>query len=255
MSLRRRTELVHLARIYDALIICDDVYDILQWSLTDDPPTKGGALPRTVAPRLCDIDLALGPSSNDPFHYGNTVSNGSFSKVVAPGMRTGWAEGTAMFIRSLSQAGATRSGGSPSQFGAMLMWKLLEGGHLDHHLDTITLPTLQRRCRRLLKEVRDHLMPLGVEMGPGIDSRYGGYFIWLSLPANLSSAKIASSAESEENLIIGHGELFEVRGDEASAQFRNHIRLSFSWEPEDVIAEGIHRLSRVLKAYLTPGGR
>ena len=99
MSLERRKSLVRLARQYDALIITDDVYDMLQWPSLQRSTTT--ALTKAHIPRVVDIDRYLdgGPSDD----YGNAVSNGSFSKIVAPGCRTGWAEGTAKFAYGLSQ--------------------------------------------------------------------------------------------------------------------------------------------------------
>ncbi|PKS05864.1 hypothetical protein jhhlp_007693 [Lomentospora prolificans] len=252
MALRRRTELVHLARKHNALIICDDVYDALQWPLVESADSE--RLPPPALPRIVDIDMALGPTADDPHHFGNAVSNGSFSKMVAPGMRTGWAEGTPMLAYALSQTGSTRSGGCPSQFSATLMWKLLKSGELDRHLDVTTVPGLRRRHRKLLKSIEDHLAPLGVKVpeasDPAINSWYGGYFVWIILPAVFDSTAIAAQAERDENLIVGHGKMFEVRGDEASATFNHHIRLSFSWEAEEALNEGVRRLSEVMRAYL-----
>ena len=104
MSLRRRQQLVRLARRYDALIVTDDVYDQLQWW-----STPGGSLTRekghhpqhAVVPRLVDVDRMLDGGPVDAF--GNAVSNGSFSKIVAPGCRTGWAEGPEKLVWGISQ--------------------------------------------------------------------------------------------------------------------------------------------------------
>ncbi|PHH78157.1 hypothetical protein CDD80_7331 [Ophiocordyceps camponoti-rufipedis] len=108
MSLRRRESLVRLARRYDALLISDDVYDFLQWPLDDSSP------PPPTLPRLCDIDLAMGPEANDPHSFGHAISNGSFSKIAGPGMRTGWVEGSRAFIAGLGDTASTLSGGAPS---------------------------------------------------------------------------------------------------------------------------------------------
>lgn len=97
MSLGRREALVRLARRHDALIITDDVYDMLQWSL--DPeiehPEKAGW------PRIVDVDRYLDGGPVDDL--GNAVSNGSFSKLAGPGNRCGWAEATEEFVFGLSQ--------------------------------------------------------------------------------------------------------------------------------------------------------
>lgn len=103
MSLRRREQLVRIAREHDALIITDDVYDQLQWSNTY--MTGSWSLEEAVLPRVVDIDRFLegGSDRNGADGFGNAVSNGSFSKIAGPGCRTGWAEGTEKFIVGLSQ--------------------------------------------------------------------------------------------------------------------------------------------------------
>ncbi len=106
MTLRRRQQLVEIARQYDALVITDDVYDQLQWlanpSISDDS-TPG--LRRALLPRLVDIDRWFqgGAKRHGADGFGNVVSNGSFSKIAAPGVRCGWAEGSESFTWGLSQ--------------------------------------------------------------------------------------------------------------------------------------------------------
>ncbi|KNG45802.1 putative aminotransferase [Stemphylium lycopersici] len=80
MSLRRRQELIRLAREFDALVITDDVYDVLRWPAHKDEMSEQlGQVP----PRLVDIDRTLNGGPKD--EWGNAVSNGSFSKIIAPG--------------------------------------------------------------------------------------------------------------------------------------------------------------------------
>lgn len=103
MSLERREQLVSIGREFDALIITDDVYDQLQW-----PVAQGSApitLEHAVLPRIVDIDRYLvdGPGRSGADGFGNSVSNGSFSKIASPGCRTGWIESTEMFAYGLSQ--------------------------------------------------------------------------------------------------------------------------------------------------------
>ena len=106
MTLRRRQQLVEIARQYDALVITDDVYDQLQWlanpSISDDPTPS---LRRALLPRLVDIDRWFqgGAERHGADGFGNVVSNGSFSKIAAPGVRCGWAEGSESFTWGLSQ--------------------------------------------------------------------------------------------------------------------------------------------------------
>lgn len=103
MSLKRRRQLVQVARQHDALIITDDVYDQLQWPAQQ--PSTSSSLKHAVLPRVVDVDRELDGGTDRPgvHGFGNAVSNGSFSKIAAPGVRCGWAEGTEKIAHALSQ--------------------------------------------------------------------------------------------------------------------------------------------------------
>lgn len=99
MSLGHRERLIRLARQYDALLVTDDVYDFLQWS-----PIAGGQLAapeHACLPRLVDVDRYLDGGPVD--EWGHTISNGSFSKLLGPGARTGWAEASQKVAYGISQ--------------------------------------------------------------------------------------------------------------------------------------------------------
>lgn len=103
MSLQRREQLVRVARDHNALIVTDDVYDPLQW-----PVAQGSVhtvLEHALVPRIVDIDRYFegGSERSGADGFGNCVSNGSFSKLVGPGCRTGWIEATEKFASGLSQ--------------------------------------------------------------------------------------------------------------------------------------------------------
>ena len=116
MSLRRRRELVRLAREYDALVIADDVYDFLQWPAKKPgghfAPGGGGGeeeeamgTTRAHLPRLVDVDREIDGGTGRPGadEFGNACSNGSFSKIGGPGLRCGWVEGSERFAYGVSQ--------------------------------------------------------------------------------------------------------------------------------------------------------
>lgn len=81
LSNEKRKRLVQLGRKYNMLIICDDVYDIL---------TFKGEIPQ----RLVAYDLETDGQSV-------VISNGSFSKLLAPGARVGWIEAGETLIKRL----------------------------------------------------------------------------------------------------------------------------------------------------------
>lgn len=305
LSLARREKLVRLAREHDALIISDDVYDFLQW-----PVTPAGAPPNPAAlfsseepsssplplgsplPLLSQIDIALGPSPHDRTHsinhpcsggsgskhFGHAISNASFSKLVGPGVRTGWIHATADFAEGFAQTGTNRSGGAASQFAAAVIWRMLSTGELEAHVDRVVRPALRRRHALMVSVLEREVAGLGVRVwggngvagagtGTGVEATageegggggggevFGGYFVWLTLPEGLVAAAVAERAMAEEQLVVAPGKLFEVSGDEGGARFPGNVRLSFSWVDEEDIVEGVARLGRVLRRMLAGEG-
>ena len=71
-----------LARRFDLLLFCDDVYNLLTY-----PPAEVGPLLITY-----DRDEAVTPPVTPPSPVGHVVSAGTFSKICAPGVRVGWLE-------------------------------------------------------------------------------------------------------------------------------------------------------------------
>ncbi|KAI0184534.1 pyridoxal phosphate-dependent transferase [Xylaria flabelliformis] len=284
MTLARREGLVDLARRHDALVVCDDVYDMLQWrveslpsstSSSSQPPKQDYNLHKALLPRVADIDIAKGRSPHDPpgKHFGHVVSNGSFTKLVAPGMRTGWTYSTADFAFGNSQTGSTRSGGAASQLAATIVCELLPGGEEKEEecqLDTLIrhtlVPAYARRHALLTRAIKTELVPLGVRMHEGsllgCEDVYGGYFVWITLPGGKTTEEsrpwptaqaIANRCRADEALMIGNGELFAVHGDEAAIRFENAIRLCFAWEDEEDLVDGVVRLGRVIRKMLDEG--
>jgi DNA-binding transcriptional MocR family regulator len=245
MSLRCRRKLVQLARQYDALVIADDVYDFLQWNINGKEATDSkGAL----MPRLVDIDRQLSKEPNSD-GFGHAISNGTFSKIVAPGCRTGWVEATKNFITGLSKLGSRVSGGSPSQLSAAFISRLLRSGKLQRHIFQVLQPAYQSRYHIMTLSVRDHLQPLGVEMVQcDVGGISGGYFLWLRLSETLEADRVAEECRVKQNLILGSGTLFNVHGDEDIVNLSHNIRLCFSWEDENLLKEGVRRLAAAIKS-------
>ncbi|KAG5926643.1 hypothetical protein E4U42_003080 [Claviceps africana] len=265
MSLRRRRQLVLLARECDALVITDDVYDVLRWP--ERPGAKSSEL-GPIPPRIVDIDRLLDGGPRDD--WGNAVSNGSFSKLIAPGVRTGWAEGTPSFALALSTVGATRSGGSPSHFTASLIDEMMASGAFQAHLADIIIPTYRSRFNAMRDAINMHLIPLGFsestklpyemscEDGTSIRQTHavaaGGFFTYLTLPPDfpLSVTDLAARALDKYNVKVVIGMNMVVEGDQgsrerAAAGFGNGIRLCWAWHTNDDIIEGIKRLEALVR--------
>lgn len=247
MPLHTRQQLVNLARKYDALVVTDDVYDFLQWDVNEK---------RTIDPsnmkapfqRLSDIDRVLPQHLNDPDHFGYTMSNGSFSKICAPGTRTGWADCMPKMAYGLSQCGSTKSGGSASQLTATYINYMLETGTLRKHIALKLIPGYQSRYRTLRAAIRQYLEPYGVQCLNAPDTgTFGGYFVWIKLPDYLKAKNVVAHAKENMQLTVSQAEAFEVVGDK-NPDFSQCIRLCFAWEPEDLLVEAVARLAETIRA-------
>lgn len=99
--------------------------------------------------------------------------------------------------------------------------------------------------------ITEHLLPLGASTPRANTDVAGGYFVWLKLPEPLRSEDITRKAAEEQDLIISDGNAFQVQGDgESGLSFQSNIRLSFSFETEKNLVEGVERLGRLVRREL-----
>ncbi|KAL4871219.1 hypothetical protein BDV12DRAFT_32485 [Aspergillus spectabilis] len=253
MTQSDREGLVRLARDFDALVITDDVYDFLQWPSDPNTPLKSHATP--PLPRLIDVDRYLDNGPKDA--WGNVVSNGSFSKLIGPGIRTGWAEGTEKLAYGISQTGTQRSGGSPSQFSSAMVDQLLSSNFLQTHINTILRPTYASRYHRIISAIKEYLLPLNVTIpytSPP-ETVTGGYFIWIALPPPLRASTLAQFALKNHGVKVAEGDLFKIQRDPAVGrnEFGSFVRLCFAWEEEGKLAEGVRRFGCAVREMIENG--
>jgi DNA-binding transcriptional MocR family regulator len=235
MSVERRSQLLNLARQYNMVIITDDVYDLLTY--TSDP----------IPPRLVTLDS---PTSTET-GYGNTISNCSFSKLLAPGLRFGFIQGRKALIRELStqygfpfemtnNSGATMSGGCPSQFTASCLTCIISNGMLDTRIEHLKY-VYSNRAKVYLGAIEKYWGPLGVQCNPC----KGGYFFWVRLPSSLTSDVVAEEG-MKENVQIMEGTNCAVPGDN-SVEYDRYIRICLALEEEEEAVKGIRQIGKVFQ--------
>ncbi|ETS78708.1 hypothetical protein PFICI_08561 [Pestalotiopsis fici W106-1] len=256
MSLAQREKLVRVARKHDVLIVTDDVYDLLHW--TPGHEAVPGNTTRLL-PRMVDVDRSL-EGTNE---FGNAVSNGSFSKIVAPGVRVGWLESTPAFIKAMGTVGATVSGGCQGHLSSLVLNQMLSNGAITQHLENVLIPTYSRRYDAMVGAIRRLLFPFGVKIMEdpqdpakigASEGLAGGFFLYITFPQDGSlppTEEIASFALEEYSLRIAPGKLFTVTDKASNREARSNeyisgARLCWAWHEEDVLVEGIQRLARVL---------
>ncbi|MGN6387781.1 MAG: aminotransferase class I/II-fold pyridoxal phosphate-dependent enzyme [Verrucomicrobiota bacterium] len=161
---------------------------------------------------------------------------GTFSKVLAPGFRVGWAVGPAELIDKLvlSRQGMDLH---TSTFTQLVIWELIRTGVLDAQL-----PILRERYRErrelMLAEMEKQFPPSVRWTRPE-----GGMFLMVALPEGISARELGAKA-LEKNVLFVPGDDFHLEGG------HNTFRLNFSNASKEMIREGIRRLGELLKENL-----
>ncbi|HEY5873698.1 MAG TPA: PLP-dependent aminotransferase family protein [Ilumatobacteraceae bacterium] len=207
----RREQLVEMSRRHDVLVVADEVYHLLHYG-DERPP----------APMSAYVDR------------GPILSIGTFSKILAPGLRLGWVHGSPERLARLAGSGLVESGGGLNPVPCALVAAILEEGWQADFLRELR-STYGRRVETMAGALRVHV-PGWVEY----DVPDGGYFFWLTLPAPMDAAEVRERA-ARAGLDFRHGALFSSRGG-----LPRHLRLSFAYYDDGEIVEGVRRLGRVL---------
>jgi len=215
LSLERRQRLVALSQQHGFLVVADEVYHLLSYGAPPPPP------------------LASFVDS------GTVLSLGSFSKILAPGLRLGWVQAAPPHLHRLVQSGLLDSGGGLNPFTSGLVRVVLEQGWQDEYLGRLKR-TYTGRVAALRTALHAALGDRATFAEPT-----GGYFFWVRLPESLDAEALLTRAASHK---VGFrpGVRFSSRG-----ELRNYVRLCFAFYDDDTLTEGADRLAQVVHAALS----
>jgi DNA-binding transcriptional MocR family regulator len=185
MPVAARERLVRMAREFNLLVLSDDVYELLHHCSPRGPQA-------TRPPRLVSFD-GEGP--------GHVVSNGTFSKVISPGVRCGWIEARPELISHISRSAALSSSGGSTQLMGSLIGGAIECGAADEMLE-VTRATLSSRMAAITATFNARA-PQGCELT--VPS--GGMCAWLRLPEQLDSHAVLVAAR-RRGVSFKPGDLF-----------------------------------------------
>ena len=161
---------------------------------------------------------------------------GTFSKILAPGIRLGWiAAPTAELFRTLvlaKQPSDLHTAGTTQ----MTVERLLRDGLLERHIPEVRARYHERRDA-MVGAIAEHF-PVDVAHTTPL----GGLFLWVTLPQGADTADLLVRAIAERVAFVP-GASFHVDGGGHES-----MRLNFSSEPPDVLREGIRRLGAVVAA-------
>jgi 2-aminoadipate transaminase len=209
MSLERRRRLIAVAREQELLVLEDNPYGLLRY--------EGEPLPTLRSLDGGDLVIYLG----------------TFSKILSPGLRLGWAVAPRPVLAKLNlgkQAADLCSSATTQHFVAAYF---ATGGWLEY---IASLRELYRRRRDvMLDALSEHFPTQATWTHP-----QGGLFIWATLPAYIDTTDLLARALDEKVAFVpGAAAYIDGRGGSS-------MRLNFSGVSEDQIREGVRRIGKVI---------
>lgn len=212
LSGERRRELAALSREHGFVVVADEVYQLLHYFDTPPPPAMG---------TLTD--------------EGNILSLGSFSKIMAPGLRLGWIQANRELMNRIMQTGVVNSGGSFNHFTSQVLRHAIDLG-----LQQAMVDRLRSAYRRRL-ETMDAALHAEIGGRASWTKPEGGYFFWLELDRGVDATALKGKAQAAGSG-LQPGTVFS-----SADGCRNYIRLSFAHYRREQIREGVARLAPLIR--------
>jgi 2-aminoadipate transaminase len=209
MSTARRRALVDLAQERGIVIVEDDPYGDLSYD-GDPPPTL---------------------KSLDP----EVIFLGTFSKVLAPGLRVGWVASSPR----LREAFFNVKEGTDIHNERIMTRTVYHSarGFLDEHIAATR--EIYRARRDAMLAGLDREMPAGVRW----TTPRGGFFLWVTLPEQCETDAMLPDATDRGVIYLPSSWFYPDRS------WTRSLRLNFSAQPEERIAEAMRRLAETISAY------
>ncbi|WP_289139742.1 PLP-dependent aminotransferase family protein [uncultured Brevibacillus sp.] len=215
-SLERRLGLLRQCKENNILILEDDPYGEIQFD--------GQEPYRSI--------LSLDEHPEDSC----VVYTSTFSKIVAPGLRTGWAIGDKRVIQMMVKAKQAVDLQS-STIDQIALHQLLENFDLESHIEKI------RASYKARMEWMNELMLAQNWNGVKWEKPRGGMFLWVTLPEHIDSEKLLA-ASVKEGVAFVPGKPFYAAEPQA-----NTMRLNYTLLDRDDTQLAISRLSAALEKY------
>lgn len=212
----RRRQILEICRRHDVVILEDDPYHYLRYD---------GTAPESYI-RLAGKDDRV-------------IFMGSFSKIVAPGVRCGWMVAPASVMPKLNFLRVSNEISLPAamQYALFDFMKRRDLQTYFGHLQDV----YRTRRDALVAALEKHLVPLGLEF----DIPEGGFFLWGRIPGLKDMIGFARFAIETEKIGFIPGTIFFP---EAGTGL-DTIRFSFAKVNPEMAEEGALRLARALQAF------
>jgi 2-aminoadipate transaminase len=216
MSLPRRRRLVQVARERELLVLEDNPYGLLRY--------EGQALPTLYS--LDAANAGRGGASDLVIYLG------TFSKILSPGVRLGWAVAPRPVLEKLNL------GKQGTDLCSSPMTQLFVAAYFREHDWRAYLEQLKGLYRRrrdaMLDALEEHFGGRASWTKPG-----GGLFIWATLHGGVDTTDLLARAEGVA-FVPGRSAYMDGRSGASS------MRLNFAGVPEEEIREGIRRIGTIM---------
>ncbi len=208
-SLEKRQQVARWAQEYNFIVIEDSPYRALRYH-GEDLPTLYSFAPERVV-HLCSV-----------------------SKLLAPGLRVGWAMGSPQIIGKLVKWGIDSTLASPSPTQA-IVYEYMRAGLFDINIERLKKVYAPRLAA--LASALDRTLPEVIYPKPE-----GGFFIGLTLPAGNTMDRLISDANTV-GLKITDGRAFFTH----PADGERFLRIPFCTLPPEEIEEAVQRLAGIVQ--------
>jgi 2-aminoadipate transaminase len=209
LSLERRRRLVELARLHEILVVEDNPYGLLRYSGEPLPP-------------LYQLD------GGDFVIY-----IGTFSKILSPGIRLGWAVAPPPVMEKIV-LGKQASDLCTSTLTQYFVREFFAEGRWQHYIDEL-IELYRGRRDTMIEALREHFPAEATWTEPE-----GGLFLWATLPEYIDTSDLLAKALRDDVAFVpGQAAFVDGRG-------RNSMRLNFSGVGDEEIREGIRRIGKVI---------
>ncbi len=209
MSLEKRKKVYELCRAHGVVILEDNPYGDLRVSGEDVPSIKS-------------LD-----------REGVVVYAGTFSKVISPGMRVGYAIGPKEVIQKMVVCKQGEDVHS-NMWAQIVCHRFMTEYDYEAHLERLR-GIYRRKSQLLLSAMERYLKPLGITW----HSFEGGLFAWCTLPDGVDMLDFVKKA-AENKVCVVPGTAFLTDESEPCQSFR----INFSTPTDEQLTEGIRLLAK-----------
>ena len=171
-------------------------------------------------------------------HPEGSVYLGSFSKILAPGLRLGYLVAPPALYPKLLQAKQAADLHTPS-FNQRVVAEVLKDGFIERHVPTIRA-LYKQQCEAMLAALDREMAGLGLSWNRPV----GGMFLWVQLPKGLKAIPLLAKAVDKGVAFVPGSAFYAGDANEST------LRLSFVTATVDQINTGMKALAAAIRESL-----